>query len=68
MANIEEYDLVVLGSGKAGKLLAWTLAAEGKRVAVVERREYVGIWKSKGGRRSRRINGPRRSDRPRMTS
>jgi pyruvate/2-oxoglutarate dehydrogenase complex dihydrolipoamide dehydrogenase (E3) component len=41
MPNIEEYDLVVLGSGKAGKLLAWTLAAEGKRVAVVER-QYVG--------------------------
>ena len=41
MANVEEYDLVVLGSGKAGKLLAWTLAAEGKRVAVVER-QYVG--------------------------
>ena len=41
MANIEEYDLVVLGSGKAGKLLAWTLAAEGKRVAAVER-QYVG--------------------------
>ncbi|HEY2588995.1 MAG TPA: FAD-dependent oxidoreductase [Tepidisphaeraceae bacterium] len=41
MTNIEEYDVVVLGSGKAGKLLAWTLAAEGKRVAVVER-QYVG--------------------------
>jgi pyruvate/2-oxoglutarate dehydrogenase complex dihydrolipoamide dehydrogenase (E3) component len=41
MAKIEEYDLVVLGSGKAGKLLAWALGAEGKRVAVVER-QYVG--------------------------
>jgi pyruvate/2-oxoglutarate dehydrogenase complex dihydrolipoamide dehydrogenase (E3) component len=41
MANIEEYDLVVLGSGKAGKLLAWALAADGKRVAVIER-QYVG--------------------------
>jgi pyruvate/2-oxoglutarate dehydrogenase complex dihydrolipoamide dehydrogenase (E3) component len=41
MTDIEPYDLVVLGSGKAGKLLAWTLAAEGARVAVVERR-YVG--------------------------
>lgn len=41
MANIEEYDLVVLGSGKAGKLLAWALAPEGKRVAVIER-QYVG--------------------------
>ena len=41
MANIEEYDVVVLGSGKAGKLLAWTLAAEGQRIAVIERK-YVG--------------------------
>src|SRR5207237_9695948 len=41
MTDIEQYDLVVLGSGKAGKLLAWTLAAEGARVAVIER-QYVG--------------------------
>ena len=36
-----EYDLVVLGSGEAGKYLAWTLAKQGRRVAVIERR-YVG--------------------------
>jgi pyruvate/2-oxoglutarate dehydrogenase complex dihydrolipoamide dehydrogenase (E3) component len=41
MPGTEEYDLVVLGSGVAGKLLSWTLAVEGKRVAVVERK-YVG--------------------------
>jgi pyruvate/2-oxoglutarate dehydrogenase complex dihydrolipoamide dehydrogenase (E3) component len=41
MTNLEEYDLVVLGSGEAGKYIAWTMAAEGQRVAVVERR-YVG--------------------------
>ena len=41
MSNPEEYDLVVLGSGEAGKILAWTLASHGKRPAVVERR-YVG--------------------------
>jgi pyruvate/2-oxoglutarate dehydrogenase complex dihydrolipoamide dehydrogenase (E3) component len=41
VANPEQYDVVVLGSGEAGKYLAWTLASEGKRVAVVERR-YVG--------------------------
>lgn len=41
MSNPEEYDLVILGSGEAGKYLAWTLASEGKRMAVVERR-YVG--------------------------
>ncbi len=37
----EEYDLVILGSGAPGKLLAWTLASQGKRLAVIERR-YVG--------------------------
>lgn len=41
MTNPEEYDLVILGSGEAGKYLAWTLAAQGRKVAVVERR-YVG--------------------------
>ena len=37
----EECDVVVLGSGEAGKYLAWTLASQGKKVAVIERR-YVG--------------------------
>jgi pyruvate/2-oxoglutarate dehydrogenase complex dihydrolipoamide dehydrogenase (E3) component len=32
----ESYDLVVLGSGEAGKYLAWTLAKEGHKVAVVD--------------------------------
>jgi pyruvate/2-oxoglutarate dehydrogenase complex dihydrolipoamide dehydrogenase (E3) component len=41
MSHPEQYDVVVLGSGAAGKLLAWTLAAQGHRLAVVERR-YVG--------------------------
>lgn len=41
MATPEDYDLVILGSGEAGKCLAWELAARGRRVAVVERK-YVG--------------------------
>jgi pyruvate/2-oxoglutarate dehydrogenase complex dihydrolipoamide dehydrogenase (E3) component len=41
MAHPEDYDVVVLGSGAPGKLLAWTLASRGRRTAVVERR-YVG--------------------------
>src|SRR5277367_6450236 len=40
-ANPEEYDLVVLGSGEGGKYLAWTMARQGQRVVVVERR-WVG--------------------------
>src|SRR5262249_48132650 len=41
MSAAEDYDVVVLGSGAPGKLLAWTLASQGKRLAVIERR-YVG--------------------------
>ena len=37
----EEYDLVILGSGEGSKYVAWTLAKQGKRVAVVERK-YIG--------------------------
>ena len=41
MSRPDEYDLVVLGSGR-GRFLAWSLASEGKRVAVVERRYITG--------------------------
>jgi pyruvate/2-oxoglutarate dehydrogenase complex dihydrolipoamide dehydrogenase (E3) component len=41
MSHPEEYDFVILGSRAAGKLLAWTLASQGKRTAVIERR-YIG--------------------------
>jgi pyruvate/2-oxoglutarate dehydrogenase complex dihydrolipoamide dehydrogenase (E3) component len=37
----DEYDVLVLGSGTGGKLVAWTMAKEGKRTAVVERR-FIG--------------------------
>ncbi len=37
----EEYDLLVLGSGTAGKLIAWTLAKQGMKTASIERK-YVG--------------------------
>lgn len=41
MSEPEDYDLVVLGSGEAGKYIAWTLASQGKRAAVIERR-FIG--------------------------
>ena len=41
MPQLESYNTLVLGSGEAGKYLAWHLASQGKRVAVIERR-YVG--------------------------
>lgn len=37
----ETYDLIVIGSGEGGKYLAWTLASQGQKVAVVERR-WIG--------------------------
>ena len=33
MKAAEKYDVVVLGSGTAGKLMAWTMAKEGRRTA-----------------------------------
>lgn len=41
MPQSEHFDVVILGSGQGGKLLAWRLAKSGKKVAVVERR-WVG--------------------------
>jgi pyruvate/2-oxoglutarate dehydrogenase complex dihydrolipoamide dehydrogenase (E3) component len=41
MSKVEQYEALVLGSGTGGKLLAWAMAREGKRTAVVERR-YIG--------------------------
>jgi pyruvate/2-oxoglutarate dehydrogenase complex dihydrolipoamide dehydrogenase (E3) component len=41
MGAIDTYDAVVLGSGEAGKSIAWHLGGTGQRVVVVEQR-YVG--------------------------
>src|SRR5262245_1672986 len=41
MNALEKYDVLVLGSGTAGKLIAWTMAKEGRRTAAVERK-YIG--------------------------
>jgi len=37
MANIERHENLVIGSGGAGKLMAWTMGGAGRRVALVER-------------------------------
>lgn len=41
MPDVESYDVLVLGSGEAGKYVAWTMAGAGHRTAVVERR-FIG--------------------------
>jgi pyruvate/2-oxoglutarate dehydrogenase complex dihydrolipoamide dehydrogenase (E3) component len=37
----EEYDLVILGGGTGSTIAAWTAAAQGQRVAVIDRK-YIG--------------------------
>jgi pyruvate/2-oxoglutarate dehydrogenase complex dihydrolipoamide dehydrogenase (E3) component len=41
MAQPERFDVLVLGSGTGGKLIAWHMAQSGRRTAVVERR-WIG--------------------------
>ena len=40
-SELEHYDLLVLGSGEAGKYIAWNTASSGKKTALIERR-YIG--------------------------
>src|ERR1700746_1288727 len=39
--KLEEYDLVILGGGTGSTIAAWTFAAQGQRVAVIDRK-YIG--------------------------
>lgn len=41
MSQAEEFEVLILGSGKAGKRLAWHMAQSGRRTAVVER-QWIG--------------------------
>ena len=41
MPDIEHYEILVIGSGEAGKNLTWAMAQAGHRTAVVERK-YIG--------------------------
>jgi len=42
VSDVEEFEVLVLGSGEAGKYLAWTMAKAGHRTAMVERRWLGG--------------------------
>ena len=48
MANFEEYDVFVIGSGTAGKLVATNCAKEGLKVAITDNREYGGTCPNRG--------------------
>ncbi|HEY1927581.1 MAG TPA: FAD-dependent oxidoreductase [Caulobacteraceae bacterium] len=41
MPDAEHFEILILGSGQGGKLLAWTSAQAGRRTAMVERR-WIG--------------------------
>jgi pyruvate/2-oxoglutarate dehydrogenase complex dihydrolipoamide dehydrogenase (E3) component len=41
MLQPEQFDVLIIGSGTAGKLIAWHMAGSGRRTAVVERR-WIG--------------------------
>jgi pyruvate/2-oxoglutarate dehydrogenase complex dihydrolipoamide dehydrogenase (E3) component len=41
MPQREQFDVLILGSGAGGKLMAWHMAGSGRRTAVVERR-WIG--------------------------
>jgi pyruvate/2-oxoglutarate dehydrogenase complex dihydrolipoamide dehydrogenase (E3) component len=42
MSATETYDILIIGSGEAGKYLAWTMAGAGHRTAVIERKLIGG--------------------------
>jgi pyruvate/2-oxoglutarate dehydrogenase complex dihydrolipoamide dehydrogenase (E3) component len=42
MATTNQYDVLVIGSGEAGKYLAWTLSRKGHRTALIERNMVGG--------------------------
>ena len=42
MQGVERYEILIVGSGEAGKYLAWTMAKAGHRTAMVERKFLGG--------------------------
>jgi pyruvate/2-oxoglutarate dehydrogenase complex dihydrolipoamide dehydrogenase (E3) component len=47
VSDVEQFEILVLGSGEAGKYLAWTMAKAGHRTAMVERRWLAGYGKTR---------------------
>ena len=42
MSDKQQFDLLIVGSGEAGKNLAWTMSKAGRRAAVIERKLIGG--------------------------
>ena len=49
MSQPERFEMLVLGSGAGGKLLAWHMAKSGRRTAVVERKLIGGSCPNTNG-------------------
>ena len=43
MSQPERFEVLIVGSGQGGKLLAWHMAQSGRRTAVVERHWIWGL-------------------------
>jgi choline dehydrogenase-like flavoprotein len=43
MPDIERYKNLVIGSGEAGKFLAWTMAKAGHQIAMIGRMPYTTL-------------------------
>ena len=55
MNKLNHYDVLVLGSGAGGKLVAWTMARKGHRTGVVERTFIGGSCANVACLRSRNV-------------
>ena len=53
MGNASSYDVILIGSGAGGGTLAYRLAPIGKKILIIERRDYVPRdkenWESSSG-------------------
>jgi pyruvate/2-oxoglutarate dehydrogenase complex dihydrolipoamide dehydrogenase (E3) component len=62
MPDIERYEILVIGSGEAGKHLTWTMAQAGHRTAVVERKYIGGSCPNIACLPSKNVNSQRQSE------
>jgi len=58
VSDVEQFEILVLGSGEAGKYLAWTMAKAGHRTAMVERRWLGGSCPNIACLPSKNLIGP----------
>jgi pyruvate/2-oxoglutarate dehydrogenase complex dihydrolipoamide dehydrogenase (E3) component len=56
-ADLEEYDLVILGGGTGSTIAAWTFAKQGQRVAAIDRKYIVGSCPNIACLPSSHVNG-----------